>query len=240
MRALMIVAFGLVGCGGGAKECQCKVESTVLSCNSTTCVGNLTVICDAQGASSAVADNCGAAAPCVPDCKGRDCGDDGCGGSCGSCDGPSLISECGSTGGWGSGEGVVYYDELACVEGSCQYTHSGSWSCEYGCDPQTVECKQCQPDCSGKQCGSDGCGGSCGNCMPGTTHCNAANQCEACTPDCAGKHCGDDGCGGSCGACGKNQGCGTNGFCCVQTGEACDDFVPCCTNHCNSTHACDG
>jgi hypothetical protein len=71
-----------------------------------------------------------------------------------------------------------------------------SLSC--GGDP---DCKDCTPDCEGKECGDNGCGGTCGTCAAGAA-CTPDGTCEeACVPDCAGKECGDDGCGGSCGTC---------------------------------------
>ncbi|MBW2990786.1 hypothetical protein KY348_03710 [Candidatus Woesearchaeota archaeon] len=97
---------------------------------------------------------------CIPDCVGKECGGDGCGGSCGSCSGgetcqngqcvstctPDCVGkECGGDGCGGS-----------C--GSC----SGGETCQNG---QCVS--TCTPDCVGKECGGDGCGGSCGTCSGG-------------------------------------------------------------------------
>jgi len=105
---------------------------------------------------------------CRPACSGRDCGDDGCGGSCGSC-----------RSGWTCKYGSCRAPEPVCQRscggkdcggdgcgGSCGSCDSG-WTCEYGrCKaPEPV----CRRDCSGKDCGEDGCGGSCGSCRSGWT-----------------------------------------------------------------------
>ncbi len=78
--------------------------------------------------------------PCVPDCEGRDCGDDGCGGSCGVCVNP--CDPCGLKGG-------PWEDPSLCLEpeGVCT----------------TLCCPLC---CDDVECGDDQCGGSCGVCDP--------------------------------------------------------------------------
>ncbi|RJO66469.1 MAG: hypothetical protein C4523_12345 [Myxococcales bacterium] len=79
---------------------------------------------------------------CAPDCEGKACGDDGCGGSCGEC--PELTT-CND-----GGECVCSFaicEAACCAEGEICY--------EDAC---------CAPDCDGKTCGDDGCGGSCGEC----------------------------------------------------------------------------
>ena len=98
--------------------------------------------------------------PCVPDCAGKVCGDDGCGGSCGSpppgvacIDGQICCSpDC--------------YDKECGPDGMGGYCGNGNWQTE-GC-PDGLVCvdwtcgEPCDPDCADKQCGDDGCGGSCG------------------------------------------------------------------------------
>ena len=97
---------------------------------------------------------------CTPQCQGKECGDDKCGGSCGtcppgkSCDQFGLCKgcipdcagkECGDNGCGGScgscGIG------LACNEGLCG--------------------EPCEPNCTNKECGDNGCNGTCGQCDPG-------------------------------------------------------------------------
>ena len=90
-------------------------------------------------------------AGCAPSCVGIECGDDGCGGSCGTC----------TTG--------------ACVGGTCSCTPScsGRTCGDDGCGGSCGTCPtgtcvggtcSCTPSCSGRTCGDDGCGGSCGTC----------------------------------------------------------------------------
>jgi len=131
--------------------------------------------------------------PEVPGCSGKECGDDGCGGSCGSCGGNGI-----------------------CEEGICVCTPNcdGKECGDDGCGEECGSCAGneicsggkcvCVPDCAGKECGSDGCGADCGQCQ-GNYECQGT-KC-VCTPNCSGKECGDDGCGGSCGSCGGNEVC---------------------------------
>lgn len=154
---------------------------------------------------------------CTPACEGKECGDDGCDGTCGSCPGAApicsdagqCVQDCTPTcagkvcGGDGCG-------------GSCGTCPGGSPICnDFG---QCVS--ECVPDCSGRECGSDGCGGGCGSCPAAVPICTDAGQCIAdCAPSCVGKECGDDGCGGGCGTC-------TNGIC--QGGVCgCNDAYDC-------------
>ncbi len=128
------------------------------------------------------------------------CGDDGCGGSCGTCAASEFCNfrgrcecvpdctgkDCGSDGCVGScGDCLDCFGEPA------------PWLCQ----PGSGQCQeQCCPDCLGRACGPDPvCGTSCGTCAAPTT-CGAQGLCE-CVPDCAGKTCGPDGCNGSCGEC---------------------------------------
>lgn len=100
--------------------------------------------------------------PCSSSCSGRECGDDGCGGSCGSCyggevcDSGTCVSEssCNDT---CSSRGC----ECGSVCGDSCGTCPGGYSCYDGC-----HCR-CEPSCSGRECGDDGCGGSCGSCPTG-------------------------------------------------------------------------
>jgi hypothetical protein len=137
---------------------------------------------------SAASSALGARDECQPNCAGMDCGDDGCGGSCGSCSWGQTCSwsghcectpncggsRCGDDGCGGSCGSCGSHEE--CQSGSCVCVHS----------------------CSGIQCGDDGCGGWCGEC-PSGLDC-LFGSC-VCTPYCGDARCGDDGCGGSCGSC---------------------------------------
>lgn len=85
---------------------------------------------------------------CQPDCAGKTCGDDGCGGSCGVCD-----------------DGNPCTNNICIANGICMYENKANETpCEGG-KCINGECV-CQSDCAGKECGDDGCGGVCGTCDP--------------------------------------------------------------------------
>ncbi len=153
---------------------------------------------------------------CTPDCQGKNCGPNGCGGSCGTC--PTGID---------------------CVNGVCDCTPDcdGKECGDDGCGGSCGSCLngipcsngicQCTPHCDGRECGPDGCGGYCGQCDDGVAC--IAGQCE-CTPSCLGRDCGDDGCGGSCGLCSVSEEC-ENGHCVCN---------PDCTNRNCGSDGCGG
>jgi hypothetical protein len=109
-------------------------------------------------------------AQCTPNCNGRTCGDNGCGGECGQCDFGSTCTAAGRC-------------EALCVP-DCNGKQCG----DDGCGGQCGTCSdgmcnangqcttQCVPSCTDRTCGSDGCGGSCGTCSDGF-ECNTAHQC---------------------------------------------------------------
>ena len=160
--------------------------------------------------------------PCEPDCTDRECGSDGCDGTCGECaegvcapDGTCCAPQCegkacgadgcgGACGECGCGE--------ACVEGACAFKMCDGKTCAPdGCGGVCGECDEgqicaptdecCTPTCDGKACGDDGCGGSCGLCACGEACVEGACEFQAC----AVTECGDDGCGGSCGTCAEGR-----------------------------------
>jgi hypothetical protein len=95
-------------------------------------------------------------ATCVPDCDGRECGADGCGGTCGEgCLGDASCDEA---------EGFCFCEDTEPCDGDCP---PGTI-----CDEVLDECVTCTPDCDGRACGSDGCGGTCGE------GCAEGQQCE--------------------------------------------------------------
>jgi len=187
-----------------------------------------------------------AAGPCVPECSGKQCGSDGCGGSCGTCiDGKScdaglcvscvrncLAKQCGDDGcggscgtcDQGSTCGVDYFCHAPCAP-ACGGKECGGdgcggtcGTCDQGESCQAGTCVTgCTPSCGGKECGDDGCGTACGTCEDGDVC--TGGQCvpEGCEPDCDGVECGDDGCGGSCGACADDEVC-VEGECGDDTG----------------------
>jgi len=134
---------------------------------------------------------------CILSCEGKECGGDGCGGSCGGC--PGANNKC------QGGTCVCVPDTCGTLGKECD-----SWS--DGCGGQAVcgvcaggqacqdgQC-QCVPDCAGKECGGNGCGGSCGSCSS-----NEACQGGDCVPVSGIPGCtvsGQSGCGGCpCEAC---------------------------------------
>jgi formylglycine-generating enzyme required for sulfatase activity len=142
---------------------------------------------------------------CIPDCDGKDCGDDGCGGTCGECPANATCDE----------EGQCPCDFVPCGESCCA---DGALCFEDAC---------CTVDCEGKDCGDDACGGSCGECADNAS-CGEAGSCgcdfeicgggccpdgdvcfedACCTPQCGDSTCGDDGCGGQCGSCEEGYDC---------------------------------
>jgi hypothetical protein len=163
---------------------------------------------------------------CEPVCDGKACGDDGCGGACGTC---GVDQVCEGTSG-------------QCISAPPLDAGGGG---DIGLDTSDISCT---PDCFGKACGPDGCGGECGICDNGQT-CDGSGQCvavgacspdnancracvcqadpfccdnwdpacetgcpscsscsDSCVPACEGKSCGDDGCGGTCGSCESGPG----------------------------------
>ena len=200
---------------------------------------------------------------CVPQCEGKECGDDGCGGNCGQC-----------------GDDGACSDKFECI---CKNEKCGSTCCAEGgvCHEDTC----CTTACEGKECGDDGCGGSCGECADEGQVCGETGSCECefeacttgccaqgelccqdqcCVADCENRVCGYDDCCGSCGECADNykciedaqsavceaeceklcaqKGCGTAGLedecTCGPNDGICDDGNPCTDDVCNDEQLC--
>lgn len=166
---------------------------------------------------------------CVPQCSGKNCGSNGCGGSCGSCTSPQTCVS-----------GVCTTPECA---PSLEY---GDWSsCENnvqtrsvhdanGCSADRVEsqaCGACSPSCSAKTCGDDGCGGSCGSCVDGQTcvegSCVSGSSCSR------QANCGGNGDCNSDGSCNCDSGYGGSHCGCYAPGDCNGNGV------CNSLGGCD-
>ena len=167
---------------------------------------------------------------CAPQCEGRSCGDDGCGGSCGQCQGGSMCNDVGQCintgcesecGGLSCGPdprcGVscgVCDGQEECRQGNCECSFE---RCGENCCAADEVCAQgacCRPNCEGRTCGDDGCGGSCGTCQGGS-HCQEG-LCivDGCEPQCEDRECGlDPVCRVSCGTCGATETCDLNGLC---------------------------
>lgn len=186
---------------------------------------------------------------CQPNCAGKQCGSDGCGGQCGMC-GEGKICDIGTF----TCQCNRKCDGTTCGDDGC----GGTCSCQNlndTCDPETKICK-CTPNCDGKECGDNGCGEKCGSCGSGLfcdngkcaesncgvkicgedefgNPCGGCDYKERCSIDqtqciscsCEGRECGSDGCGGLCGngGCGDDQGCNAEGKCvpCSCEGKVC-------------------
>lgn len=142
------------------------------------------------------------AGECIPDCTGKECGDDGCGGSCGTCPtGTCSEFTCVPTG---------YYCDDA------DNTDDAAWPPQTGCcdGPMYKKCDN-TAGVRGYSCDEDGLDRRCGEAADGTAGCHppadiatALPDCaNGCQRDCAGKDCGPDGCGGSCGGCTGDEQC---------------------------------
>ncbi|GEM_PF-2442389 len=194
----------------------------------------------------------GASTACRPDCSNKECGDDGCGGSCGGCDdGVSCTTDT-------CRQGLCYADldpNYCVISGSCvpsgtlnpsnpcqkctPKNSSKGWSAEANgvvCGTGAIcfdkECCPYAQNCEGKNCGEDGCGGLCGQCGE-FEECSAKGVCEekVCEGGCDGKDCGFDECGKSCGTCPGGNECQDGACICVPkcAGKECGD------DSCNGT-----
>ena len=116
------------------------------------------------GCGSAAIGDARAFEECMPDCSGRECGDDGCGGSCGECVGGDLCNALGTC--YDPSNCIPECTDRACGDdscgGSCGSCGGGELCDDLGTCYEAPDA--CTPDCSGKECGGDGCGGSCGSC----------------------------------------------------------------------------
>ncbi|MBM4395262.1 MAG: hypothetical protein FJ087_06185 [Deltaproteobacteria bacterium] len=156
---------------------------------------------------------CGTEPPvCEKKCGGKQCGDDGCGGVCGTCPAGQSCDNFGQCKGC-----TPQCAGKVCGPDGCGGQCGIPCGAGQACNPLGTGC-ECAKQCLGKDCGPDGCGGECGTC-PDPKECSPAGICKLkpCAPSCDGKTCGDDGCGGACGACQPPKQCVW--FQCVMPGE---------------------
>jgi formylglycine-generating enzyme required for sulfatase activity len=160
---------------------------------------------------------------CQPACDGRQCGPDGCGGTCGTCVPPHA---CQTT---------------RCVEGHCELSLGLSWCLIAGeCFPADQPaplhpCLACAPAATQSTWTPLADGAGCGEGF----HC-MAGEC-VCKPQCDGRTCGPDGCEGVCGTCEDGFQCNPLGLC-QKLPRTCGD-TPCpvlegFTQSCNSAGLC--
>jgi len=132
---------------------------------------------------------------CTRDCAGKQCGPDGCGGSCGDCEAPLVCHLV-----WGNCRsecvGTCLNGSRQCGTDGCGGS-CGTCAAPLSCNEQTGRCEdRCIRQCLGKQCGDDGCEGRCGYCPPGQG-CNAQGRCYDLPYTCTGilqcvRQCPDD------------------------------------------------
>lgn len=186
--------------------------------------------------------DCGLICPCKPDCEGKQCGDDGCGGTCGGCDTGLFCvegqcepcrdctkQECG-----GNGCGVpcgTCTDNKACIRGKC--LDPPAWCQEKsgpGCSNPAEDCDKDIVKCVCEAKNDHYCCNTKWDWLCVTEYLACANQvfehplvCP-CVPTCKTRECGDDGCEGTCGQCSKGMECNRFGRC-VKPGVKCGNNV---------------
>jgi len=168
---------------------------------------------------------CEESSPCVPQCGNKECGGDGCGGSCGGCPAGQKCNDSGKC--VSTGQGCDGINWQGCCKGETLHY----------CDDNKLHTEDCsqQPYCGWKQqakyydCGSNG-----GSDPSGKHPKNCPGEC---TPACAGKQCGPDGCGGSCGNCPGGYSCNQSGQCTAPDGDSCSEMVQCAFD-CNFAQNC--
>ena len=150
-----------VSCGMDCSPCP-----AVPSCDGLECGQYCGVDCGICGAGHVCVDmKC-----CETQCGGKECGSDGCGGSCGTCQGYDTCEA-----------GLCVACQPKCPGGAvCGDDGCGGTCGECGDGEKCVlgQCLACAPSCDGKHCGDDGCGGVCGTCLEGQS-CEAG-ECKGC------------------------------------------------------------
>lgn len=164
-------------------------------------------------------------------CVGKECGDDGCGVSCGTCTAPESCNaatfqcectpdctfrQCGLDPVCGTSCGECDAGVVCTLNGQCP---------DPGCPGSAAT------TCAGRQCGPDGCGGFCApgctedqECNPTTYLCEGGAGCE-----CGARECGPKpGCPTeSCGVCPVGEECDAAGMCGPPPGKDCIEWFAC-------------
>lgn len=205
---------------------ECKKQNCLVG--TKTCVENTVMICNHNGSGWDILKECKQGQMCSngvcvdgckPNCAGKQCGSDGCGGVCGVCQGDEVclngkceslmpcswaanqcmmqcnggfddcVKEC--SGQLGQVEKVEFMDFISCIKKNC----IGSGAGLFLCLSQAIESKMCKKE---------------------------VDACLKCIPNCSGKECGPNGCGGICGVCKGSSQC-VNFKCLEQCVPDCKD-----------------
>ena len=173
---------------------------------------------------------------CMPDCSGKECGDDGCGGSCGNCSGCKSVCSGGQCEAQPQADSGCFDNDI-CWKDSC-----GAWGekvteCgQAGCKPGSKVCSGCEELCKSIECGENS-GCNCGACPSGKScqqnkcvvecgdgQCGAGEDYCNCPGDCAASTCAGCCQGTVCKAGTSNSECGKNGASCANctaSGKVC-------------------
>jgi len=168
MRSVLVMLMlALAGCGAPRANCVCRAEGVVLVCGDSTCDHGHGWTCGANGALVEAPEQCPTV--CTPDCSGKSCGADGCGGVCGTC----AKGQCDDTG--------------ACVTIGLACTPTSDKSCQTGerCVRDATGHGVCAANDKGKPCnGLSFCTegflcmeGVCEARCTGSTDCRSAENC---------------------------------------------------------------
>jgi formylglycine-generating enzyme required for sulfatase activity len=151
------------GCGGTCGRCG---DGLACASGACICAPQFAQICCKDGARTCWIDGCGnqgkvvESCPdgckngvcCTPDCRETMCGDDGCGGTCGTCSGPETClggtCACAPAATWGCCED----DSALCAYDGCGHLESIQTHCGTGCANDAC-CDHCA---EGHLCEADG------------------------------------------------------------------------------------
>ncbi|MDD5193465.1 MAG: hypothetical protein PHF67_02660 [Candidatus Nanoarchaeia archaeon] len=232
---------------GGTRTCNPSGKDWSPCSGSCSVLGS-TNICNGVGMQ--VCSSCA----CTPDCTGKVCGDDGCGGSCGSCDDgiACTTDSCDPATSTclhpltGCDDSNLCTTDTCNADGTCSNTAincDDSDACTLdSCDPANGNCLHALMDCDDANLcnGLESCDSTIG-CIPGTSlTCNDGNACttDSCNPATGCVSSPIPNCGGGCTpncagkSCGSNGCGGSCGSC--PSGDACTTYA-CANNKCKST-----
>ncbi len=167
---------------------------------------------------------------CEPQCEGKNCGADGCGGECGECpenlscqEGLCQVVGCDALEGPGCGGCPCEICVCAMDPFCCENTWDAA--CANQCVESCEGCPEPDPFCGDLVCdGDEDCTSCAKDCVCEDGLVCSAGECVDCAPSCDGLDCGDDGCGGSCGDCAEEEEC-VEGLCKGPCDPDCTDKV---------------